>query len=125
MTLTITMPLPPKELSPNGRSHWRAKAKAVKSYRKRAAEEAMVSVYEQNQDWTPLEDPHIQVTYYHKTSNFRDPDNILACLKSAIDGLVDGGIMTDDCDVTYYPVKRLKDSERPRVELKVSRTEIS
>ena len=33
MQIVIELPLPAKELSPNSRCHWRAKAKAVKAYR--------------------------------------------------------------------------------------------
>ena len=35
--ITITLPLPPKELSPNARPHWAVKARAIKSYRLLAA----------------------------------------------------------------------------------------
>lgn len=119
--ITITLPLPPKQLSPNGRSHWRSKAKAVKSYRTRAAEEAMVAAYEnpearRNMPWSHAT---IAIAYYHRTSRFADSDNIVASLKAGIDGLVDGGLLTDDRDVTYLPVTRLVDGKNPRVEVTI------
>ena len=33
LTLTLTLPWPPKELSPNARQHWSKLAKAKKAYR--------------------------------------------------------------------------------------------
>lgn len=120
--ITITLPTPPSELNPNStRPHWRYKAKATKHYRKRSADEAAIGVYQlEDQEGFPLKRAVIQVTYYHPTKAFKDPDNILASLKAAFDGLVDGGILADDRDVTYPPVKRFKDADCPRVELAIT-----
>ena len=35
--LNFTLPWPPKELSPNGRTHWRVLAKTKKAYREACA----------------------------------------------------------------------------------------
>jgi len=117
--LRITLPFPSRTLSPNGRSHWRTKAKAVKAYRKRAADEAMVAAYENRaaRRSMPWSKATISVTCYHKTARHMDEDNIVASLKPAFDGLVSAGILTDDRDVTVLPPVRLTDRENPRVEL--------
>jgi crossover junction endodeoxyribonuclease RusA len=119
--LLVTLPLPPRELSPNGRPHWRVKAKRTAEYRKRSAEEAMVAAWEnavarRSMPWSEVS---VEVRYFHKTIAFQDRDNILASLKAAFDSFVDAGVLTDDRDVTYLPVVRAKDSANPRVELRI------
>lgn len=116
--LWITLPLPPKELSPNARVHWRAKASKVKSYREAAKIEAMVAAHETGMD-KPFSWVRIKATFYHTQNRGRDADNALASLKSAFDGLADAGIVTNDRKITHEPVEFRVDREDPRVELEI------
>lgn len=121
-TLTVVVELPPNELKPNSRPHFREKAKQKAYYRNHASEEAQVAVWKKprtslTMPWTEVT---IKVTYYHKTKAFADRDNILASMKAAFDGLVDAGLLTDDRDVTYLPVVREHDKDEPRVELVIT-----
>ena len=118
MTRTIVLPLPPKELSPNARVHYMAKAKAAKRYRNRAALEA--AAVRPDKPWKRAT---VQAFVYHKIRRGRDGDNMLASLKSAIDGLADGGIIENDRELTHKPVVFGVDKSNPRVELLITRDE--
>lgn len=118
--ITVVLSLPPNELKPNARPHHMAKANKVKAYRRQAWAVALMA-----RDYAHTEPPRwqyatIQIDYYHKTAAFMDRDNIIATLKSGIDGLTDAGVLADDRDVTYLPVRRFKDAKNPRVELTIT-----
>ena len=122
MTVTITLPLPPKELNPNkqvaSRGGRMAKARATDKYKTAAKVQVLATV---PGGWKPRwKTATIQVEYYFPTMAFRDADNCLASLKAAFDGLTDAGLLDDDRGVTHLPVKRAKDSEKPRVVIHVS-----
>ena len=122
MTVTIRLPIPPKELNPNkptmtvrGRM---AKNRATKKYRLAAKIQVLATV---QGGWKPRwKTPTIHVEYYFPTNAFRDADNCLATLKAAFDGLTDAGLLDDDRGVTHLPVKRAKDAKDPRVVIHVS-----
>lgn len=111
---------PPKELRPNTPTHYRPKAVATKRFRAHAGEETMVACY-QYKVKRPLTTAIIGITFYFPTKAFQDRDNILASLKAGFDGMVDGGLFTDDRELFHLPVVRRKDAEDPRVELRVWR----
>jgi crossover junction endodeoxyribonuclease RusA len=112
----ITLPLPPKALSPNARCHWAAVAKAKKKYRHMA----MVLAAAQRPD-TPWTKATMRATFYHKISRRRDGDNYLYMLKSALDSLKDAGVIVDDNHkvLTHLPVRFEVDKANPRVEIEV------
>lgn len=60
-----------------------------------------------------------RVTFFHAVRRRRDRDNALASLKSAFDGIVDGGVLADDAGLTFGPVMLEIDREFPRVEIEV------
>jgi crossover junction endodeoxyribonuclease RusA len=75
--MIVVLPWPPKELSPNARTHWARKAKAAKSYRNIAA-------------WmTPRGEPGrtVSITFNPPDLRPRDLDNMLASIKSGLDGI--------------------------------------
>ena len=124
--LEITLPLPPRELSPNGRPHHLAKAKRVKEYRSESMMSAMCAVRDlgdSDSHGFPWLEAVIQIRWFAKTKSFPDADNALASLKAAFDGLVDAGVLSDDRRVTYPPVEIAKDADWPRVELAITRKE--
>lgn len=75
--MTITLPLPPRTLSPNARVHWMAKARAVRSYRRLAMVEARRAA--RPHGWTAAE---VRITWYSRTRTRPDPDNALASCKA-------------------------------------------
>lgn len=120
--VTITLPLPHRVLSPNGRAHWRQKASEIRAYRRRSQVAAWTATFGYR-DQFPWHAAEIEIAWFAKTARKVDQDNVIASMKSAIDGLVDGGILSDDRDVTYRPVRREKDASNPRVEITVWRAD--
>lgn len=116
MTVVITLMLPAHALSPNARNHWRTVWKAKKYYRQIASANARLAY-----NGHPFKSATCEARFYFKNDKRkRDRDNLLASLKSAFDGLADGGLIENDRDLTHLPVKVGIDDERPRVELHVT-----
>lgn len=85
----IILPWPDKALSPNSRTHWATKAKAVKSARHRAR--IMVLGAGIGVDTFAGYDGklHLWIDYYAKTRNYPDADNCLSASKAYLDGIAD------------------------------------
>jgi len=124
-TVSLVLPLPSGLLSPNrpvvslrGRF---ARAAASKKL-KRLAVEAVKSAQVESGPW-PL--ASVSATFYHARDGRRDPDNFMAMLKAAYDGLKEAGLIVDD-DWRHLrreePQFRI-DKTSPRVELVVTRRE--
>lgn len=115
-SVTIELPLPPKELSPNARVHWRKKSEAVKNYRLHS----FVASYQgkHNPRWPAAT---TQATFYFKHKRRRDKDNFNAMLKSAWDGMVDAGLLKDDDQLTHKPTVFETDKDNPRVEITITK----
>lgn len=119
-SLIVVLPLPPKELSPNARCHWGAKAREVKRYRRMAWAEAIAARGRTGDRW---KNATCQAKFYFATRRRRDRDNLLAALKAAFDGLTDSHILEDDSGLVHLPVDVLSDPENPRVELHLAKLE--
>lgn len=85
MVARVTLPWPPKELSPNARMHWAALAKAKKAFRARCTWAAR----EQGARAIKADKLHLSLTFYAPTRRAYDLDNALARMKSGLDGLAD------------------------------------
>lgn len=83
--LKLTLPWPPKELSPNARIHWTKLAKAKKAYRAACAWTAI----EQGARRLQADKLHLVLTFYAPNRRAFDLDNALARMKSGLDGLAD------------------------------------
>jgi crossover junction endodeoxyribonuclease RusA len=83
--ITLTLPWPPKELSPNARIHWSKLAKAKKAYRAACAWTAK----EQGARRIEAAKLHLVLTFHAPTRRAYDLDNALARMKSGLDGLAD------------------------------------
>jgi Holliday junction resolvase RusA-like endonuclease len=108
MKLTLTLPLPGPACSPNSRTHWRSKARAVKTLRSAARIVAMDAVNRMGRPFNPLKTATVRATFYHPTIRRRDKDNLLSSLKGAFDGLQDGGLIADDNGLTHLPIELRK-----------------
>lgn len=110
--LVVTLPLPPKALSPNARVHWSVKARAVAAYRElaemAARSEGPLSMWE---------GATMQPTFYWPDARARDDDNAAAALKSARDGIAKAGLVRDDLLIRALPAVFKVDRARPRVEI--------
>lgn len=83
--MKIVLPWPPSELSPNKRQHWAQLAKAKKLYRAACATQARM----QGLDRMAAQRLHLSLTFYPPTRRAFDLDNLLARMKSGLDGLAD------------------------------------
>lgn len=96
MTFEVLLPLPPREVSPNGRHHWAVKARATKLARREAwywFRNAMPK------HWFPV--PITLDVVYRCPRQARgykpkDVQNAIGALKASIDGMVDAGVVPDD-----------------------------
>lgn len=130
-SVTITLPLPSKVLSPNWHgpgkraprekreAAWRIKAREVKRYRRRAFIQTFQLADFYKPSWKTAT---IQATFYHPQHRRRDQMNLIGSLKAAEDGLVDSGLLADDEGVTWLPAIRCIDRDAPRVELTITKT---
>jgi crossover junction endodeoxyribonuclease RusA len=114
--ITITLPLPPKELSPNARVHWAKKAGTTKKARALAWGEARALGWP-NRKLLPWLRAQTQAVFYFPTERDRDQDNAAASLKPYWDGIADAGVVLSDAGLVHLPPRLLVDRERPRVEL--------
>jgi crossover junction endodeoxyribonuclease RusA len=105
MRLSIELPAPPKELSPNARVHYQVKARAVAEYREAAGWAAKEAMGKYVRDTMLVKDTYpyplatpvsAYPTFYVRDRRRRDPDNFLASLKPVWDGFKDARLLVDD-----------------------------
>jgi crossover junction endodeoxyribonuclease RusA len=88
----IQLPWPPRELSPNARLHWAMVYRAKAKYR----DHCWALTREQNPPAVPPAIPlQLDLTFVPPDRRSYDSDNLLARMKSGIDGLADA-LMIDD-----------------------------
>ena len=85
LDMTVTLPWPPASLSPNTRQHWSALARAKKAYRHVCATQARIQGLRKI-DATRL---HVALLFVPPNRRAFDLDNLLARMKSGLDGLSD------------------------------------
>jgi Holliday junction resolvase RusA-like endonuclease len=123
-SITITLPLPGRVLSPNYRPASRGgaigRAIAAKRYKALAAE----AVNAQRLETIPWPAASLAIVFVHPAKRRRDADNALASLKSAIDGIVMAGLVADDSaeHITIESVN-FTAGQPARVEIKAVRRE--
>ena len=99
--IVIEIPaLPPREASPNWRGHWAARYRAMTDYKTMTT-----LIARQARPAQPLPSATIRPTLVVPNRwHILDPDNAIASLKSAIDGLQSAAIIANDRDITMLPV---------------------
>lgn len=111
--------LPPKELHPNARPHWAAKAKAAKLYRSTV----LVDVISALSDIpSRMGKATLSLHYFVPTAHDHDDDNLAAWFKAGRDGLADAGLVANDKDIRLKEVKFEKDAARPRLVVRLEQT---
>ncbi len=84
-TLHLTLPWPPTALSPNTRQHWSALSRAKKAYRHACA----ITARQQGATRSDAKKLHVSLVFVPPTRRAYDLDNLLARMKSGLDGLAD------------------------------------
>ena len=92
----VALRWPDAALSPNGRVHYMTRHRAITKYRSLAR---YLGAGQKR-----LKNPVCAVLPLVATRRRRDLDNVLASLKSALDGLTDAGWWTDDHDIVGYHI---------------------
>lgn len=87
----IKLPWKRPPLSWNDREHWAPRAKKVKEVRTTAA------LLARQAGIPKLETARVRLLWLVSDRRRRDRENIGATLKPAVDGLVDAGVIEDDC----------------------------
>lgn len=82
----VVFPWPPKELSPNARLHFMKVARVKKQYRAACRVLALAAGVNAMAGTDRL---HVELTFYPPDRRPRDQDNMLAAMKSGLDGLAD------------------------------------
>ena len=81
--MKVTLPWPPRTLSPNSRTHWATMAKAKAMYRHTCWALAKQSL----EPISPEARPLILLTFRPPSRRRHDLDNALASIKSGLDGV--------------------------------------
>ena len=121
-TIIVTLPMPPKVLTPNGRPWSRrgmiGKAVAAKKQRQQAHD----SIVEMQLDSLPWPSVECEYVFYHPLKRRRDDDNYIAAMKAARDGIVQAGLVADDCSEKWLTKgARFAIGEPRRVEIHLTR----
>ena len=104
MKITLLLPLPPKELSPNARLHHFPKAAAIRTYRAAvgflSADKVAASLTFGTWKRFLAENPRLRLTETYRIAGRRKRDvrNLFAAFKAGEDGLVDAGLLPGDDD---------------------------
>lgn len=85
--LKVVLPWPARVLSPNARAHWAVKRRAVQEARRFAHAEAFYK--SQGARATPLGKIEYRCSFYPPDRRARDEDNLVASMKSYLDGVAD------------------------------------
>lgn len=90
--IKVTLPFPPTGLSPNSRLHWRSLASLKKTYR----EVCWACTLEQNQSPVPDGPLMLELMFVKPSRRQMDRDNLLARMKSGLDGVADALKINDN-----------------------------
>ena len=112
----IVLDAPDRTLSPNARTHWAKKARAVKQARLASCLRTKYAISKQNIK-VGNSVATIKRVFYFKDNRRRDKDNFNAMTKSVTDGLVDANLLVDDDKITWLPTDFITDKHIiPRLE---------
>ena len=94
----ITLPFPSLILNPNNRSHWRKKADVKQKYRDDCYWVAKACKPKTLPEYDTI---GLSITFHPPNKRKRDLDNLLASIKSGLDGLADAW---DVNDIRFRPI---------------------
>lgn len=99
--MNVTLPWPPRELSPNARAHWSKKSKVAKNYRRTChllCFDAGLTA--------PAARMRLVLEFVPPDLRRRDDDNMLAAFKAGRDGIADALKVDDHHFVTTFSVAK-------------------
>jgi len=117
--LTITLPLPPGNASPNARCHWAAKHRARSKQRQDAYLATLDAIQRQKPEGLPWASATLQATFFFRVHRTRDADNLIASCIGFQNGIADSGVVVNDSQFVPLPPKIEVDRDDPRVEIEI------
>ena len=114
----ITLPWPPKQLSPNARVHWGIKSKLAKSYRKNCFIYAYAAK-DKKINYSQYEKLHLFVDFYATDKRHRDLDNCISSIKSGLDGVADA-LGVNDKVFIIHPILKDETFKGGKIEIRIS-----
>ena len=99
-TSGVVFPWPPRELNPNGRAHWAAKARSAKAYR-----HACWALAKEAKLVAPQGPIHVWLDFIPPSRRHHDVDNCVAAIKAGLDGLADA-LGVNDSRFVIHPALR-------------------
>jgi hypothetical protein len=124
VTVTIVLPLPPTQLTGNGRANRWGKAKLTATYREAGHIAAVDAINRRGLRKTlPWRKVTAVETYYFRRAWRRDIRNFEAGTKAYYDGFRDAGLLADDdaAHLTHAPSRFAVDPRDPRLEITLTR----
>ena len=115
MTATLYLDWPPRQLSPNARLHWAAKAKLVKAYRNACGWKVRADGIGK----IVADTVHVAMTFYPPTKAHYDLDGLISRMKAGLDGVADV-IGVDDSKWTLSASKAAPIGKEGMVKLELS-----
>lgn len=114
---TITLPLPPRELSKNGRAPWPVRHRLYQAWRQTAA-----ALWREATGYTEprWDGPVVVVVEWRFRGPEPDVSNVTARLDPIIDAAQDAGLIRNDRQVEAFLVNRVR-SREPQVVVTVRR----
>lgn len=113
----LVIPRPPRELSPNGRCHWRPRSRISKTY-KAAVHYLALQAGLQHERWDGIEvTPTFHFVRNPPAGQRRDLDNLAASLKTAYDAIALTGVIANDHSLIPMPAAEFVGAERDEVHL--------
>lgn len=107
--LRMVLPWPPPQLSPNTRQHWTKLAKAKAAYREQCATTTRCDA----PSWiVPPGDLHLTLAFCAPANRRYDRDNLLARMKSGLDGVCDA-LGFDDSRIAVITLRSLPSNGKP------------
>lgn len=107
--ITLTLPFPPRDLSPNARVHRMVKAAAVRTYR---YECKVLALKARDRKRIALHAPVRAVVTFSCGKRLWDKDNCIAAFKAGLDGIVESELIPGDSpdllDVDYRVIEGTK-----------------
>ncbi len=114
--LKITVAMPPHELSPNARCHWRVLAKQKKIHKWSSIVRVRDAIA--HAKGLPYASATIKYEAFYPAKPW-DDDNLIAAMKYARDAFATVGIVPDDNVFTTLPVVSHGYDKNPRVEVTI------
>ena len=116
--VVLELPLPDRDLHPNSRVHYMAKARKTKNHRAMAK---VVAMFAKEHD-VPWKAATVLCQFTFRDHRRRDKDSLLSCQKAYFDGIQDARVIEDDSQLTFLPVEILPPSSKTGVKITITET---